>query len=74
MHIDYSLPCNPFDVWGFDFIGHSPPSNGHIHVLLEVDYVTKWVEEIPTRSVDYLTMMKMLKDVIFPKLGVPRYL
>jgi transposase InsO family protein len=39
-----------------------------------VDYVTKWVEAIPTKSADGETSLKMLKDVIFPRFGVPRYL
>ena len=42
--------------------------------MVDVDYVTKWVEAIPTSSVDYNTSIKMLKEVIFPRFGVPRYL
>ena len=34
----------------------------------------KWVEAIPTPSADHKTSFKMLKDVIFPRFGVPRYL
>lgn len=41
---------------------------------MAVDYVTKWVEAIPTKSDDNKTSLKMLKDVIFPRFGVPRYL
>jgi hypothetical protein len=33
-----------------------------------------WVEAIPTKSADGETSLKMLKDVIFPRFGVPRYL
>ena len=32
------------------------------------------VEAIPTSSVDHNTSIKMLKEVIFPRFGVPRYL
>ena len=42
--------------------------------MVAVDYVTKWVEVIPTSSVDHDTSIKMLKEVIFPRFGVPRYL
>ena len=35
---------------------------------------TKWVEAIPTKSADHKTSIKMLKDVIFLRFGVPRYL
>ena len=45
-----------------------------IHILVAVDYVTKWVEAIPTSSVDHNTSIKMLKEVIFTRFGVPRYL
>ena len=51
-----------------------PPSKGYTHILVDVDYVTKWVESIPTKSADGETSLKMLKDVIFPRFGVPRYL
>jgi hypothetical protein len=75
MPMNYSLPLEPFDVWGFDFMGPFPPSSTkHTHILVAVDYVTKWVEAIPTKSADHATAMKMLKDIIFPRFGVPRFL
>jgi hypothetical protein len=46
----------------------------HTHILVAVDYVTKWVEAIPTRSTDHAIAIKMLKDIIFPRFGVPRFL
>jgi hypothetical protein len=55
-------------------MGPFPPSEGYNHILVVVDYVTKWVEAIPIKSVDGETLLKMLKDVIFPRFGVPRYL
>ena len=33
-----------------------------------VDYVTKWVEAIPTSSVDHNTSTRMLKEVVFQDL------
>ena len=33
------------------------------HILVAVDYVTKWVEAIPTSSADHKTSIKMLKEV-----------
>ena len=30
-----------FDVWGIDFMGPFPASFGNIHILLDVDYVSK---------------------------------
>ena len=55
-------------------MGPFPSSNGYTHSLVVVDYVTKWVEAIPTSIVDHNTSIKMLKEVIFPRFGVPRYL
>ena len=57
MPMDYSLAVEQFDVWGFDFMGPFPSSNGYTHILVAIDYVTK-----------------LLKEVIFPRFGVPRYL
>jgi hypothetical protein len=62
--------------WGFQLGGHLhaiTPSEGYTHILITVDYVTKWVEAIPTKSADGETSLQMLKDVIFPRFGVPRY-
>src|ERR1043165_3356642 len=33
-------------------MGPFPPSHKYTHILVAVDYVTKWVEAIPTESVD----------------------
>ena len=51
--MNYSLVIEPFDVWGFDYMGLFPSSNGYTHILVAVDYVTKWVEAIPTSSADH---------------------
>ena len=40
-----------FDCLGLDFMGpFPPPSCGYLYILLAVDYVSKWVEVIPTRT------------------------
>jgi hypothetical protein len=50
--MNYSLPLEPFDVWGFNLMGPFPPSNTkHTHILVAVDYVSKWVEAIPTMMI-----------------------
>src|SRR6187401_1123403 len=74
MPMNYSLVIEPFDVWGFDYMGLFPSSNGYTHILVVVDYVTKWVEAIPTSSADHNTSIKILKEVIFSRFGVPKYL
>jgi hypothetical protein len=73
--MNYTLPHEQFDVWGFDFMGPFPANKSqHTHILVVVDYVTKWVKEIPTKSADHATAMKMFKDIILPRFGVPRLL
>jgi hypothetical protein len=61
--MSYSLVIEPFDCWGFDFMGPFPPSEGYTHILVAVDYVTKWVEAIPTKSADGET--KCLRMLFF---------
>ena len=46
-------------------MGPFPASNGYTHILVVVDYVTQWIEAIPTSSVDHNTSIKMLKEVFF---------
>ncbi|XP_072077977.1 uncharacterized protein [Arachis hypogaea] len=46
------LLCEIFYVWGIDFMSRFPKSNGFIYILLAVDYVSKWVEAISTRTDD----------------------
>src|SRR5215204_2423928 len=74
MPMNYTLVIEPFDCWGFDFMGPFPSSDGNTYILVAVDYVTKWVEAIPTKSADGETSIKMLVDIIFPRFGVPRYI
>nr|GEW87259.1 hypothetical protein [Tanacetum cinerariifolium]GEX10244.1 hypothetical protein [Tanacetum cinerariifolium] len=40
----YIQVCEIFDVWGIDFMGPFPLSNGNIYILVAIDYVSKWVE------------------------------
>ena len=46
-------------------MGPFPPSCGYLYILLEVDYVSKWVEAIPTRTNDHKVVLKFLKEHIF---------
>ncbi|GJY07671.1 reverse transcriptase domain-containing protein [Tanacetum coccineum] len=36
--------CEIFDVWGIDFMGLFPSSRGNKYILVDVDYLSKWVE------------------------------
>ena len=71
------MPLSPilvvdlFDVWGIDFMGPFPSSFGYIYILVGVDYVSKWVEEVPCRAADHRVVSKFLKENIFSRFGVP---
>src|SRR3954465_7846621 len=61
-----------FNMWGIDFMGPFPPSSGYVYILLAVDYMSKWVEAIPTRTNDNKVLCKFLKEVIFARFGTSR--
>ncbi len=71
-------PMNPiisvdiFDLWGIDFMGPFPNSNGNIYILLTVDYVSKWVEAKATKLDDAKTVVKFLKSNVLNRFGIPR--
>ena len=60
-----------FDCWGLDFMGPFSPSCGYLYIFLAVDYVSKWVEAIPTRTNDHKVVLKILKERIFSRFGMP---
>ena len=68
------LEVELFDLWGMDFMGPFPPSLSHLHILLAVDYISKWVEEIPTCTNDASVVAKFLHNHIFTRFGTPRAL
>ena len=51
------LEVEIFDLWGIYFMGPFPPSDGKEYILVAVDYVSKWVEAIPTRTNDHREVM-----------------
>ena len=46
-------------------MGPFPSSNGYTHILVVVDYVTKWVEAIPTSSADHNPLLRCLNKLFF---------
>ena len=68
------LEVELFDLWGMDFMGPFPPSFSHLYILLVVDYISKWVEAIPTRTNDASVVAKFLRSHIFTQFGTPRAL
>ena len=68
------LEVELFDVWGIDFMGPFPASYNNLYILLAVDYVSKWVEAIPTRTNDAKVVAYFLRSNIFSCFGTPRAL
>ncbi|RDX63160.1 pol, partial [Mucuna pruriens] len=66
--------CEVFDVWGIDFMWPFPVSNGHSCILLAVDYVSRWVEAIATKTNDTKVVVDFLKSNIFYRFGMPKAL
>ncbi|RDY06219.1 gag-pol, partial [Mucuna pruriens] len=68
------LFCEVFDVWGIDFMGPFPVSNGYSYILLAVDYVSRWVEAIATKTNDAKVVVDLLKSNIFYRFDVLKVL
>ena len=68
------LEVELFDLWGMDFMGPFPSSFSNMYILLAVEYVSKWVEAIPTRTNDASVVVKFLRNHIFTRFGTPRAL
>ncbi|XP_074290510.1 uncharacterized protein LOC141617227 [Silene latifolia] len=77
-NLPFELMCDAkievFDVWGIDFQGPYPSSYGNKYILVAVDYVSKWVEAIASQTDDARVVSKFMRNVIFPRFGVPRVL
>ena len=68
------LEVELFDLWGMDFMKPFPPSYNNLYILLAVDYVSKWIEVIPTRTNDARVVAQFLPSHIFSRFGTPRAL
>ena len=66
------LEVELFDVWGIDFMGPFPSSYGYKYILLVVEYVSKWVEVIPTTNYDAKIVLSFIRHNIFSRFGTPR--
>jgi len=72
------MPLNPileieiFDACGTDFMGPFPNSFGNQYILVAVDYMSKWVEAIPSKTNDNMVVIKFLKENIFSRFRTPR--
>ncbi|GJT66862.1 reverse transcriptase domain-containing protein [Tanacetum coccineum] len=65
--------CDVFDIWGLEFIGPFPNSKGNKHILVAVDYVSKWVEAQALPTNDARIVIRFLRR-LFARFGVPKAL
>lgn len=66
------LEVELFDIWGIDLMGPFPVSDGFLYIIVAVEYVSKWVEALPTKTNDHKVVMSFLKEHIFTRFGIPR--
>jgi hypothetical protein len=63
----------PFTKWGIDYATCNPPSaRGNHHIIVAVDYFTKWVEAMPTFKYDGETINLFLFKHIIARFDVLR--
>ena len=65
------LEVELFEVLSIDFMGPFPSSYGHNYILLAVDYMSKWVESIPTITCDAKVVLRFIKSNTFSRFGTP---
>jgi transposase InsO family protein len=74
MPLKYNIQIDLFYVWGIDIMWPFKNSHGFEHILVMVDYVSKWVEAMPCRKDSIEESIAMIKSMIFPRFGTPRIL
>jgi hypothetical protein len=72
MPLTTNLQIELFDVWRIDYMGPFPKSKNCEHILVVVDYVSKWVEAMPCRSANAKNSKKMFHEIIFLRFGIPK--
>ncbi|GJV74248.1 reverse transcriptase domain-containing protein [Tanacetum coccineum] len=65
--------CEVFDVCGLNFMGPYPEFRGNKYILVDVDYVSKWVEAQALHTNDARVVVKFLRQ-LFARFGVPKAL
>jgi hypothetical protein len=74
----HALPLKPiiveatFQEWGLDFIGEFKDNYSDIYrwILTTSDYLTRWVEDVPTKKSMEEVVMKFLEENIITIFGV----
>jgi hypothetical protein len=66
------ITVGPFIKWGIDFVDCNPTLvGGHQHIIVVVDYFTKWAETMPTMKYDGKTTTFFVFNQIIARFGIP---
>ncbi|GKE36762.1 reverse transcriptase domain-containing protein [Tanacetum coccineum] len=65
--------CEIFDIWGIDFVGPFLKSHKFEHILVEIDYVSKWAEAEALPANDARVVVNFLKK-LFSRFRIPKAL
>ncbi|RDX86167.1 Gag-Pol polyprotein, partial [Mucuna pruriens] len=68
------INSSPLAKNAIDFVGPFPVSNGYSYILLVVDYISRWVEAVATKTNDAKVVVDFLKSIIFYRFGVSKAL
>jgi IS30 family transposase len=67
------VSLEPFEKWAIDFVGpFNPPSQQKVHILVYMDYVTKWVEAKEVVKETEKAVSNFMFEEIFSRYGAPR--
>jgi hypothetical protein len=70
LHPDITI--SPFTKWGVDFIDYNPTSvGGHQHIIVVVNYFTKWAKAMPTIKYDGKTATFFVFNQIITQFSIP---
>ena len=65
------ITAGPFTKWGVDFMDCNPSlARGHHHIIVAMDYFTKWEEAIPTTKYDGETTTHFIFNQIITRFGI----
>ena len=69
------ITAGPFTKWGLDFMDCNPASvGGHHHIIVVVDYFTKWVEAMHAIKSDDETVVRFVFNQIITRSDIPKEL
>ena len=69
------LGVGPCTKWGLDFMDCNPASaGGHHHIIVAVDYFTKWAEAMPTVKSDGERVVNFVFNHIITRFRIPKEL